>query len=514
MARSDARLTELLRADTPTVFPALRELRARHHPSVLAYARLCTASEAAARQLAAQVFTTAARETAQGFEPSVPWRHQLLLLAGRSAAAWAGDERAGGLDAGLLVMLNTTGPDGPEPPMLMAFRSLPPRAQGLLWYGFVEREPDDQAAAFLGLTREDVTYEKGPALHTLRQACLRTRLAASDDPRCQDFRRLIEESVRPDTPRHSADLHAHMAHCAHCTGAFEELRALRDAPRAALAEGLLPWGGAAYVRGRESEGQEGGGVGEASAGDAGEGVGEATARDAGGGATKSRRPPSRRFVLTSAVLGVAALALLGFLLFSGDSSSPSPAPAGADAVRTPASPPSVTVPSSPAPSPDPSPSVSRSVESPEPTGPTQSPAPSAQQPGSGYAQVVNVASGLCLDVRGELEKGTDVVTAICTRADTQRWRVDADRGVVQSYADPDFCLDSRGATDDGVGIWECDSVDGDNGRNLRFTVDSRGAIRPAIAPDHAVTPDALGAVSLAEGTGRAGQRWRTGAGPR
>ena len=37
----DARLTELLRARTATVYPALRELRARHQPAVLAYARLC-----------------------------------------------------------------------------------------------------------------------------------------------------------------------------------------------------------------------------------------------------------------------------------------------------------------------------------------------------------------------------------------------------------------------------------------------------------------------------------------
>ncbi|MDI5903824.1 ricin-type beta-trefoil lectin domain protein, partial [Streptomyces sp. 12257] len=77
---SDARLTELLRADTVTAYAALLELRARHQPSVLAYARLCTAGESAARQLAAQAFTLAARETGRGVDPGVPWRHRLLLL--------------------------------------------------------------------------------------------------------------------------------------------------------------------------------------------------------------------------------------------------------------------------------------------------------------------------------------------------------------------------------------------------------------------------------------------------
>ncbi|MGW0826781.1 RICIN domain-containing protein [Streptomyces sp. NPDC002845] len=490
-AASDARLTELLRADTPTAYPALLELRDRHQPSVLAYARLCTASESAARQLAAQVFTIAARETARGTEPSVPWRHQLLLLTGQSAAAWATDERAAGLDAGLLLVLNTAGPGGPVPPLLTAFQSLPPRAQGLVWYGTVEREPDDRTAVFLGLTREDVSYGREPALQALRQACLRLRLAASDDRRCQDFRRLIEESVRPDNPRHSPDLHAHMAHCAHCAGAYEELTTLRDTPRPALAEGLLPWSGAAYVR------------------DVAPRTRPRTAATAA--QSTSPWPPSRRFVLASAALGVALAPLLLLLLSPGD--PPPQDTAGSvttpTAPTTPPNPPSVTatatatVSSSPSPSLSPTPSRSST--------PSASPTSKSPPPSGTYAQVVNVSSGLCLDIRGALEKGTDVVTATCTSAATQRWRVDAGRGVLQSYADPEYCLDSRGSTDRGVGIWACSSVEGRNGQNLRFAVDARGVIRPGTAPDHAVTPDATGTVSLRLEEGSAGQRWRAGA---
>lgn len=197
---SDARLTALLRADTPTAYTALRELRERHHPSVLAYARLCAASESSARELATQAFTVATRETARGTEPGVPWRHQLLLLAFRVAATWTTDEHATGLAPTLRPVLDAAGPDGPVPPLLAAFQFLPPRPQGLIWYGVVEQEPDDRTAVLLGLTPDDVTYKRESALQALRQACLRVRLAASDDPRCQDFRRLIEESVRPDTP--------------------------------------------------------------------------------------------------------------------------------------------------------------------------------------------------------------------------------------------------------------------------------------------------------------------------
>ncbi|MCX5090716.1 RICIN domain-containing protein [Streptomyces sp. NBC_00365] len=496
---SDARLTELLGADTPSAYPALQELRERHRPSVLAYARLCTRSESAARQLAAQAFTLAAQETARGSDPSVPWRHRLLLLAGRVAASWARDERAAGLDPGLLLVLSTAGPGGPVPPMLAPFRSLPSRAQGLLWYGVVDEEPADRAAVLLGLTHEDVTYGVQPALQALGQACLKSRLAASDDPRCGDFRRLIEESLRPDNPRSSPDLHAHMAHCAHCTTAYEELSALRDHPRGALAEGLLPWAGTAYVMSETGEPRP------------------------GVPASSGPWPPSRRLVVTSAAaLGVALVPLLFVVLSSGR--SPSQDTAGS--VTTPSVVPRVTVtatvsatPSPPAPrpsatsespssnSPKPSPSPSRSA-SPRPS-PTPTP---AYPPGGSYAQVVNIASGLCLDIRdGDLTQGTDVVTAPCTSARTQRWRVDSGRGVLQSYADSDLCLDSRGSVDNGVGIWDCGSIDGSHGQNLRFTVDDNGVIRPSIAVETAVTPSGGDGLSLLPLNGGASQRWRAGA---
>ncbi|MCF1597777.1 RICIN domain-containing protein, partial [Streptomyces muensis] len=143
--------------------------------------------------------------------------------------------------------------------------------------------------------------------------------------------------------------------------------------------------------------------------------------------------------------------------------------------------------------------------------PTPSP---TRPPGGAFAQVVNVSSGLCLDVDGDdFYNGTDVITVPCDSSRSQRWRVDSDRGVLQSAADPDYCLDSRGSTDRGVGIWTCDSVEGSNGRNLMFMVDGDGLIRPVIAPWAAVTPNggAGDELSLEPVSGASGQRWRAGA---
>ncbi|MFF5479268.1 RICIN domain-containing protein [Streptomyces sp. NPDC012935] len=510
---SDARLTELLRADTATAYPALQELRSRHHAPVLAYARLCTPNDSTARQLAAQAFTLAARQTARGIDPGLPWRHQLLMLTARLAGTWATDERAAGLDAGLLLVLNTSGPSGPVPPMLTAYQSLPSRTQGLIWYGLVEQEPADRTAGLLGLTREDVTYGTDPALQQLARSCLRARLTASDDPDCSDFGRLIEESVRPDSPRDSADLHAHMARCPHCTTAYEELSALRDSPRTTLAEGLLPWGGTAYAAGAPGERED-------------------LRRRRGTRLVPAKRSwpvpgwPSdrRRVVLVSAALGVALLPLVAFLVAQGGTSSQEPVGAVGTEVSVPPVAVTVTATVSATPSassPSPSPSPSRSSKSPSPTKsatPTKTaspkPPPSPTHPPSGaYAQVVNLATGLCLDVGGAFFKGTDVITAPCTSSGTQRWRVDADRGVLQSSADPDYCLDSRGSTDRGVGIWTCDSVEGRNGQNLMFVVDGDGVIRPAIAFGTAVTPEggAGDGLSLESVSGGGGQRWKAGA---
>ncbi|MGQ4384999.1 ricin-type beta-trefoil lectin domain protein [Streptomyces sp. SAS_270] len=506
----DARLTDLLRAETAQAYPALRELRARHRPAVLAYARLCTVSEDAARQLTAQAFALAARDTARGIDPPGPWRHQLLLLSGRVAATWTADERGGRLEAGLLSLLHRCGSAGlPPAPMLEAFQSLPPRVQALIWYGVVEEVPDDVVAPLLGVTPQDVAYGKQPAFQALRQTCLKSRLARSGNPRCQDFRRLIEEAVHPENPRYSPDLHAHMTHCEHCAAAHEELTALRDTPRTALAEGLLPWGGAAYVPGGFAETRT------------------AQVRAAGRTRRAARSGwawlPTRRLVLVSVALGV-ALAPLVLFLVSSDGSQPQRT---AGTVRTPQAPPAVTVTATVSVTPSPSraskspkpthrskpskkPSATPTKARPEPK-PKPSPTRTAAHPPDGtYAQVVNADSGLCLDIRdGDMELGTDVITARCSSSRTQMWRVDSGRGVLQSYADPDFCLDSRGSTDRGVGIWECRSVYGGNGMNLRFTVDGDGVIRPAIAPDHAVTPYGYG-LMLTWDQGRDDQRWRAG----
>lgn len=69
---SDAALTERVRAGAPTAYPATEELRRRHLPAVLCYARLCARGQSAADQLAAQAFALAWQEVHRGSTRAVP----------------------------------------------------------------------------------------------------------------------------------------------------------------------------------------------------------------------------------------------------------------------------------------------------------------------------------------------------------------------------------------------------------------------------------------------------------
>lgn len=87
------------------------------------------------------------------------------------------------------------------------------------------------------------------------------------------------------------------------------------------------------------------------------------------------------------------------------------------------------------------------------------------------------------------------------------------RGLLVNGADSSFCLDSRGDTDRGLGIWACSSVAGSNAANLQFLVDSLGRVRPRIDPGTAMQPDGTAPGSTLSfaptGTGDA-QRWHAG----
>ncbi|MET8010084.1 RICIN domain-containing protein [Streptomyces sp. NPDC005271] len=553
---SDAELTERIRAGAPTALPATQELRARHLPWVLSYARLCGRNQTDGNQLAELSFGLAAQETCRGIDPLGPWRHHLMLLVQRVGATWAAGGRRERLDPGFAQWLDGSGitlGDGPGRPrpeersaMLGGFLTLSARTRGVLWYGVVDDEPTATVATHLGTAPHTVETLGGTAQGALREAWLRTHLERGGDPMCRGFRGIIEAAVRPGAARHSDDLDRHLAGCPSCAGVFSDLVRMGEDPRTVIADGLLGWAGAAYVMAgpvRELPTAEAMARPHTAAErpDTSASTGPVLAPlpssraaadgPAGLGSDGTWRRGTWTVSWPSAAVGLVVMAAVTavtttVVVLASDSGGMTPAgdrahtlaPTPTAAPPTGSAPPPSASPTPPKKPPRPSPPGRATEAPPTPTPPTSAP-PSTSPPtpvpvpGDGYTAVVNSATGLCLDIRdGRLEKRTDVITAPCTGADTQRWRLDS-RGLLRTAADPDFCLDSRGASDRGVGIWPCSSADGDNGQNLGFVVDRDGAIRPFIAPDFALTPDddsPGSSLELRSAEDRDDQRWTAG----
>ncbi|RFU87848.1 hypothetical protein DY218_04485 [Streptomyces triticagri] len=221
----------------------------------------------------------------------------------------------------------------------------------------------------------------------------------------------------------------------------------------------------------------------------------------------------RGFTLGAVVLGV-TLAPLALILLTtgsdedtgsrGNGTAPSAAPPGPEVTVT------ATVPAPPT-----EPTPPEQATPPPESDPPETSAPSYRR--GDFTQLVNARTGLCLDIEdGELKKRTDVVSIKCSASDTQRWRVDIDRGVIQSHADPYFCLDGRGEPDRAVVIRACDAVDDDDPSGLSFTVDAAGTIRAVAVRGHVLTPrdDKEGSgVVLRKADSGQDQRWRSGKSP-
>ncbi|MCX4515511.1 RICIN domain-containing protein [Streptomyces sp. NBC_01619] len=585
---SDAELTERIRSGAPQAHPAVQELKRRHLPAVLAYARLCGRNQTAGTQLALQALRLASEEACRGIEPRGQWRHHLLTLVQRVGAAWAVSSRrdrlapdfASWIDetaqstataqttttaqstttaTGAATGTATAGEPGPgsaaprrrpseassdtSSAMLAGFYRLPALTRGVVWYAVVDQEPDATVATCVGVRPDLVADLRAKAPESLRRAFLQAYLERGDR-KCLGYRRIIEAAARPGDRRHSGDLTLHLAECPRCTRLVAELTRMVDDPRPVFAEHLLGWRGAEYTTRLPVPGQ----AGTASARIPGpattSGTGPPGPRNRlGAGVTgflggsrtwqgdattaDGARRPSRSAVLVAAAVAAATVTVVTGTVLVAASGDPEPSRAAVAlptaavvppiASASPPAAPSAAPTRQPSQRPTRSPGPTTSAPSPERPAPTPSksvpPRPVPIVPGAGHHPVVNADTGLCLDIEdGIMANRTDVITTRCNGARTQQWSLEPG-GLLRSGADPDYCLDSRGDTDRGAGIWSCASVDGKNGLNLLFTVDASGAVRPRIAPDFALEP--LGSsegssLGFDPADGDSDQRWNAG----
>ncbi|MGW6869254.1 sigma-70 family RNA polymerase sigma factor [Streptomyces sp. NPDC054904] len=258
---SDGELCALLRGHTSesdaAVDDVMAEVFARHHSSVLAYARTCCRDLPTAQDLAAEAFVRTYRAVAWGAGPEYAWRPYLLTCVRHLAAAWTREgARMLMSDDFVEWAAHITDDQGVEAAVfsaeegslvLRAYKSLPERWQAVLWHAVVENEPAAETAGRLGISAGGVGSLVARAREGLREAYLRAHLDQSASDECRHYGVQIAATLRRPGKRRTRDLDRHLRACHDCARAERDLRDLNGRLGALLLGGILLWKPAAFL---------------------------------------------------------------------------------------------------------------------------------------------------------------------------------------------------------------------------------------------------------------------------
>ncbi|MFJ3821847.1 cellulose binding domain-containing protein [Streptomyces nodosus] len=316
--------------------------------AVLSYADLCTSGSVAGRQLATEAFThgiqeiraTDARGRTTGRRtPRLPGIPLLLTAVRTTAMAWEAQGHGQRLDPELRLWLNSekaaryAGPPLTRPLALRGLKDMQEPDAALLWLAEVEALPLSDVARRLHLDPARAAAELDQVRALFRDRCRRSHLDAPMAPDCRRYAGLLDAVTRSPAAETPEDLSRHLALCVECAEAAACLRLHGGGTPAALASGVIGWGGLAYLERRRRAAEAGLSGGRADAG---------TDRGIAPGIV-TRPRIGRTGILVGAVI-VSALALTVSLLQSGasggdedtrgdaaDQSAGVPAPSSSDA---------------------------------------------------------------------------------------------------------------------------------------------------------------------------------------
>ncbi|MFE6281631.1 cellulose binding domain-containing protein [Streptomyces sp. NPDC057877] len=238
--------------------------------TVLSYADLCTSGSEAANRLAREAFADGMREgpaapTTDAVRgagrrvarlPRIP---RLLTAVRDTAAAWEARGQGHRLDPDLRLWLTSeqaaryTGPPLGRPLAPRTLRDMQPADAELLWLAEVEALPLAVVARRLRLDPAGIGAELAEARALFRDRCLRNHLDSPMTAECRGYARMLDALTRDpgaDAPDGPDDLSQHLARCVRCAEAAACLRPHGGGLPAALAGGVIGWGGLAYLERR------------------------------------------------------------------------------------------------------------------------------------------------------------------------------------------------------------------------------------------------------------------------
>ncbi|MFI2763942.1 cellulose binding domain-containing protein [Streptomyces echinatus] len=234
--------------------------------AVLSYADLCTSGSLMAHQLATEAFTLGMREVRAAASTHVrgagrrtarlPTIPALLTAVRNTAADWEAGGRGHRLDPDLRLWLNSqgaarfSGPPLERPVALRGLRDMQEADAALLWLAEVEALPLPTVARRLGLDPAGAAGELDQVRTLFRDRCHRAHLDSPMDAHCRSYARLLDAVTRSPTAETPDDLSRHLATCVRCAEAAACLRLHGGGLPAALAGGVIGWGGLAYLERR------------------------------------------------------------------------------------------------------------------------------------------------------------------------------------------------------------------------------------------------------------------------
>ncbi|MGV9940537.1 RICIN domain-containing protein [Streptomyces sp. NPDC003401] len=505
------------------------ELLDRHWEAAFAYARLCADGERAAGMLTTAAFTRLFGEALRQNGPASAWRPHLLVTVRRIAAEWDSDGRRDLLhpdvraaeDAGERPAARLL-PPAHRRLLSRAFQRLPQSARCLLWHTEIEAEPLAVPAGLLGLEEEGARLELRRARERFREECLQGHRELAVDEDCHRYHRLLDVTCRRGGIDVDPDLRAHLGHCRHCAHTADQLGRFEAGLALALAEGVLGWGAAAYLRARTEPSTDApatappprpAAVGEAFTDDTpspaappgwASGDGERAGAQApgtrphdvpgsGSGSGGTPRPVSRlsahqaarrvrRRNLAVAVLTVSGLVVLPLVLWSVPSGDSAPSPDGTAAT--------------------PAPGTEASTSGPSRIGAGE------ETQGTLRGRLHNVASGLCIGIVGtKAVKDAETELTTCSSDAGQQWSYEGD-GQLRNTGAPDLCLDS--GLGYAVRLAPCAGASQPGARSVRYDFTLQGTLVPRSDQNLALAPaatDGSGALVLKNRTDSGAQRW-------
>ncbi|MEU8030791.1 RICIN domain-containing protein [Streptomyces sp. NPDC049099] len=480
---SDRNLAALLGGPHPARHHAVALLLARHWRAARDYAVVCLTSACPTANLVATAAFHEVLGRMAGGAVGGALRPQLLVAVRDIVRAWADDDAACATLPELRKPaggrgLRATKPGTPERRHLAerAFQVLPGASQCLLWHTEVEAEPINIPAGLLGIDHATATAALEQAREQFRAGCVRAHRELAPSRECRFYNRLLDVPMR----RGGAllpDVRQHLTVCAYCRHAAETFGLIDDGLGLLLAETVLGWGARRYLDSRpgyrateETPPAPTPGQGETGT----------------GGRHRTGTGGRHRTALAVGV-GLASLALLATVLvvrsWSDDNGVPAPgATWGAPAGRT---------------------------TRPGGTGARTGTSPSAASVGEtveiAHGSLRGLASGRCLDVRGNaVEAGAGVALAPCSSAASQQWSYQDD-GLLRSAVDPALCLVADPGTKS-VALAGCVVHAGE----VAYDLTVRGEIllrRPGGLALVARSGDPAARVGLAPRDGSPEQRW-------